>query len=68
MIRRENDCVGCEHCLNCGKKDAIHLYCDKCGENVDELYITDEGQVCFDCLIEMFTCIDETNAEQYEEE
>lgn len=68
MIRQENDCVGCDYCINCGKKHALYLYCDKCEENVDELYVTDEGQVCLDCLREMFAHINETNARLYEEE
>ena len=68
MIRREDDCVGCEHCINCGRKHAIYMYCDKCNGNVDELYIVDDMQVCADCLPELFTHIDDTNVSDYVED
>ena len=36
MIRYENECVGCPMgCINCGRKHVPHIYCDKCGEEID---------------------------------
>lgn len=50
-IVHENDCVGCEHCINCGNDDVIYLYCDKCDEAVDTLYNYNGEQWCSDCIL-----------------
>lgn len=52
MIREENDCVGCEHCRFCGARNAKHFYCDKCGEDVEELYDYEGQELCEVCLLE----------------
>lgn len=32
MIDYENDCVGCEYCVNCGRDHVQVTRCDNCGE------------------------------------
>ena len=59
MIKYENECVGCPPemgCLgnSCRYKNVKHLYCDKCGEDVEELYIVDGDELCKDCLLDSF--------------
>lgn len=54
MITFENECVGCPAemgCLgsSCPYSHVPHLICDKCGEDVEELYDTGNGQLCEDC-------------------
>jgi hypothetical protein len=34
-----------------------HLYCDKCNDDVDELYDVDGEELCKDCLLEKFEII-----------
>ncbi len=52
MRRYENDCVGCpQGCINCGRKSVLHLYCDRCEEEVETLYTIDGNEeLCEDCL------------------
>lgn len=67
-IEYEDGCVGCpQGCIHCGREHMKipHFICDKCDFEVDDLYETDEGQICIDCLIENFTRIDEDNYEKY---
>ena len=52
MVKYENECVGCPPelgCLGsaCPNRNVPHLYCDKCGEEVDEFY---EDELCIDCV------------------
>lgn len=68
MIRTENECVGCPKgmgCINCGYSRVIHLICDSCGEESDKLYNTDDGQVCPDCLEDMYPVITCDNAYEF---
>lgn len=49
-----NDCVGCERCVNCGRKNGYVVYeCDKCGAEIDPeeecLYELDGKEVCLKC-------------------
>lgn len=33
MRSTENYCVGCEHCVNCGRREDVEIYiCDCCGD------------------------------------
>lgn len=60
MIKIENDCVGCGMpCLgvSCPNRKVPHLYCDKCKEEVDELYKYDDEQLCEECLLKSFDTI-----------
>ena len=56
MIKYENECCGCATesypCLGsaCPNRNVKHLYCDKCGEDVEELYKVDGEELCEDCL------------------
>lgn len=65
MIKRENNCVGCPPELGCRGSSCpyvneIHLYCDRCGSEVEHLYWVDDEQLCEDCALEEF---EEVNAE-----
>lgn len=51
MERIENDCVGCDYCINCGRKSVRYLYCDQCGCNEQNLYRFNDKDYCYDCLI-----------------
>ena len=51
MIKYENECVGCpQGCIHCGRDKTQHLYCDRCGEDSEELFIFDGEELCEDCL------------------
>lgn len=65
MIKFENDCVGCEYCICCGKDHTPYLYCDKCEAQAGELFITDDGQLCEDCLKGSFEKITDENILEY---
>ena len=45
MIRIENHCCGCAiPCIDCGRK-AVEVYCcDKCDEELDEVYEDEDGK------------------------
>jgi len=65
MIYTQNDCVGCDHCENCGLKHAVHMVCDKCKDSFDELYEYGDEQLCESCLLEEVPKID---VEKYKEQ
>ena len=56
MIKYEDECCGCATesypCLGsaCSNRNVPHFYCDKCGEDVEELYKVDGEELCEDCL------------------
>ena len=35
----------------CPYRNVPHLYCDKCEQEVDDLYEWDDKQVCIDCIV-----------------
>ena len=52
MIRYEDKCVGCDlPCIGkrCPYQRVKHLYCDRCHEEVDRLYLVDGEELCADC-------------------
>ena len=56
MITYEDECVGCPTemgCMGsaCPNRNVKHLYCDKCEQEVDDLYEWDDKQVCIDCIV-----------------
>ena len=56
MITYEDECVGCPTEMGCMEsacpyRNVPHLYCDKCEEEVDDLYEWDGKQVCIDCIV-----------------
>ena len=59
MIRYENECVGCPPemgCLgeSCPNRNVMHLYCDKCKDDCEELYVFDGEELCEECLLDSF--------------
>lgn len=57
MRMLENDCVGCETCVNCGRGDYTAYCCDECG-NEDTLYDFDGYEICADCLLSRFNKVE----------
>lgn len=59
-IRYEDECCGCAvpayPCMGdaCPNRNVPHLYCDKCKEDVEELYSTEDGDLCAECVLGMF--------------
>ena len=57
MIIYENECCGCAvpayPCMGdaCPNRHVPHLYCDRCKEEVDDLYEYEGEQVCVDCIL-----------------
>ena len=59
MVKVENECVGCPPemgCIGiaCPYQNVPHYYCDKCKDEVDELFDVDGVELCEDCLKKMF--------------
>lgn len=59
MIKYEDECVGCPPEMGCIGEACIyrnvkHLYCDKCEEDCEELYVCDGKELCEDCLKRQF--------------
>ena len=57
MVRYEDECVDCGlPCLGdaCKNRNVRRLYCDRCLNEVDTLFVWDETgeQLCEDCLCE----------------
>lgn len=70
MIKFENECVSCPTemgCLgdNCPKQNVVHLYCDKCGDDIETLFDIGGEQVCEQCLHKSFQKITYENSENY---
>ena len=60
MQRIENDCVDCGlPCIaSCPYKNAVHYYCDHCGEE-EELYEYEGEELCIECIAESLVIINE---------
>lgn len=60
MVTMEDECCGCAvpayPCMGsaCPNRNVPHLYCDKCEEEVEDLYKTEDGELCAKCVLEMF--------------
>ena len=59
MIKCENECVGCPKemgCMgdSCPNRNVKHLYCDRCGDDVEELYNFLGEELCEECLLKTF--------------
>ena len=60
----ENDCCGCATesypCRgdSCSYRHSVHLYCDKCKRDVEKIYEYEDYDLCEDCLLEEFDCVD----------
>lgn len=54
----ENNCVSCEHCINCGRREQETYFCDDCGDYADNwnpLYRLDDKELCWDCYKAQYT-------------
>lgn len=64
MVAFESNCSGCHddgYCMsNCPHKKVPHLYCDKCEDEVDDLYDVAGKQLCDICALS-FLKIDISN-------
>ena len=63
MIKYENECVGCPTELGCmgnacPNRNVPHLYCDKCGDDVERLYEYNGEELCVECLLDKFNVIE----------
>lgn len=57
MVKIENRCVDCGFpCLGsaCPHRNVKVHYCDKCGEEIDEIFEVDGEDLCEECLKDMF--------------
>lgn len=57
MIKVENHCVDCGMpCLGaaCPNFAVSVPYCDRCGDELDEVYVVDDEDLCERCLKDMF--------------
>lgn len=50
MKKNENNCVGCDYCICCGRRHEEVLYCDECGDISDKLYEYFGKELCENCL------------------
>ena len=56
-----NECVDCGlHCLgnSCPNRNVVRIYCDECGEEVDELYLFEGQELCSHCVLEKLERVD----------
>lgn len=59
MFKYEDECCGCCsaiekypcRCSACPNLHVKHLYCDKCGEDVEKLYEFDGKKLCSGCAL-----------------
>lgn len=54
MIVIDNECVDCGlPCLHtaCPYYKVIHFFCDRCDEEVEDLYYFGAEQLCADCVL-----------------
>lgn len=55
-----DDCCQCAvpayPCMGsaCPNRNVPHLYCDNCKEEVEDLYKTEDGELCAECVLKMF--------------
>lgn len=68
----EDNCVGCDYCVgSCiNKEKTLVCTCDKCGDGFDaeELYVTEDGDMCQECILNEFdTVAQELERESYDE-
>ena len=63
MVKYENECCQCATALypcagdSCPNRHVKHLYCDKCGEDVEEIFEYDGKELCKKCLMKEFNVI-----------
>lgn len=58
MIKIENHCCGCASpaypCMgnSCPNRNVEVHYCDSCGEELDDIYKSDDEELCINCFEE----------------
>ena len=60
-MRKESDCYSCGECIGCGRDhlyDYEYLECDKCGDEVETLYVYEGKELCYDCLMDNIEIIE----------
>ena len=58
MVEVGNDCVGCETCFNCGRREDYYYHvCDECG-STEQLYKFEDKELCAKCLLGHFEEVD----------
>ena len=64
MIIKEDLCVACETCMNCGRKyDYFYHVCDEC-ESDEQLYEYEGMELCAECLLSRFEKVDMEDFDQ----
>lgn len=48
-----NECVGCDYCMDCGKRHTKITRCDECGDECYPVYIHDGKELCEVCAEEV---------------
>lgn len=69
MFKVENECVGCPPCMGClgatcPNANVIHIYCDHCGQEDDEIYHYEDEHWCLDCIKDDLVAVEESEYEQ----
>lgn len=60
MIQIENHCIGCAvpsyPCMGkyCPRRNVEVHYCDRCEEELEEIFLVDGEELCEECLKEKF--------------
>lgn len=59
MVKIEDRCVECSIEIgckgpSCPNRNVKVYYCDKCGEELDDVYEVEDKELCDDCLKELF--------------
>ena len=55
MKKIENHCVHCAMgCADCGLKRVEVYYCDKCKDQIEDVYDDGEQELCEDCLLKKY--------------
>lgn len=64
MVFYTDECVDCKSmglpCYgnSCVNRHVPHFHCDKCKQEVDDLYDYDDKQICLDCIVKQLKKIE----------
>lgn len=64
MVRQITECFDCAtpsypcRGYTCPNRNKRVLICDKCGEEVEKLYRTEDGELCEECVLERLEVIE----------
>jgi hypothetical protein len=59
VIKYENNCIGCDYCMQCGADHTPIYICDECGDEVNTLYKLEGQQLCSSCVLNSLPEVDE---------